>query len=205
MTRSNNALGCRQISWLVALLAGIVLAILLHEAADWGWVASVLSGVVLCVIAGLLLAYFFCGADVEVDAVQAPAAPIPAPAAPAAAPAKMAPAAKAPEPAPVAKPATSDGTPEVLGSARAGGADDLKKIKGVGPALEKTLNELGFYHFDQIANWGASDIEWVDSRLKFKGRIVRDDWMQQAKVLMSGGTTEFAAKVEKGGVYKDDV
>ena len=81
----------------------------------------------------------------------------------------------------------------------------VTSLKGVGPALEKTLNELGFYHFDQIANWGASDIEWVDSRLKFKGRIVRDDWMQQAKVLMSGGTTEFAAKVEKGGVYKDDV
>ncbi len=79
--------------------------------------------------------------------------------------------------APVAK----DGKPAVLKKARAGGADDLKLIKGVGPGLEKTLNELGFYHFDQIAGWRKPEIEWVDSRLKFKGRIVRDDWVKQCK------------------------
>ena len=66
---------------------------------------------------------------------------------------------------------------------RKAGADDLKVIKGVGPGLEKTLNEMGFYHYDQIAKWGASEIAWVDSRLKFKGRIVRDNWIDQAASL----------------------
>ena len=73
--------------------------------------------------------------------------------------------------------------PETLGAPRAGGADDLKQISGVGPKLEGVLNDLGFWHFDQIAGWTADEIAWVDSRLKFKGRIERDDWMAQAAAL----------------------
>ena len=71
----------------------------------------------------------------------------------------------------------------------------------MGPGLEKVLNELGFYHFDQVASWRKKEVEWVDSRLKFKGRIERDEWIKQAKVLAKGGTTEFSKKVKKGGVY----
>ena len=67
--------------------------------------------------------------------------------------------------------------------------------------MEKTLNELGFYHFDQVAAWTKSDIEWVDSNLRFKGRIERDGWTDQAKILAEGGTTEFSSKVKKGSVY----
>jgi NADH-quinone oxidoreductase subunit E len=63
------------------------------------------------------------------------------------------------------------------------GADDLKQITGVGPKLEGVLNEMGFWHFDQIAKWGPQEIAWVDSRLKFKGRIERDDWVEQARKL----------------------
>ncbi len=74
-------------------------------------------------------------------------------------------------------------SPETLAKPRDGGADDLKKITGVGPKLEGVLNELGFWHFDQIAAWTAEEIAWVDSRLKFKGRIERDDWMAQAAAL----------------------
>jgi NADH-quinone oxidoreductase subunit E len=73
--------------------------------------------------------------------------------------------------------------PDTLAAPRDGGADDLKQISGVGPKLEGVLNELGFWHFDQIAKWTEADISWVDSRLKFKGRIVRDDWMAQAVAL----------------------
>ncbi|MFQ1700546.1 NADH-quinone oxidoreductase subunit E [Loktanella agnita] len=73
--------------------------------------------------------------------------------------------------------------PETLSGPRAGGADDLKKISGVGPKLEQTLNSLGFWHFDQIAKWTENEISWVDSRLKFKGRIRRDDWIGQATAL----------------------
>ncbi|MGZ2258310.1 hypothetical protein [Roseobacter sp. A03A-229] len=70
---------------------------------------------------------------------------------------------------------------------REGGADDLKKISGVGPKLEETLNSLGIWHFDQVAALTKEDIAWVDERLRFKGRIERDDWVGQAKTLASGG------------------
>ncbi len=73
--------------------------------------------------------------------------------------------------------------PDTLDAPRGGAADDLKLISGVGPKLEGVLNGLGFWHFDQVAKWSANEIEWVDSRLKFKGRIVRDNWMAQAAKL----------------------
>ena len=82
----------------------------------------------------------------------------------------------------------------MLTAARDGGADDLKLISGVGPKLEQTLNDLGIYHFDQVAKFKKKDIAWVDERLRFKGRIERDDWMSQAKILAKGGETEFSKK-----------
>lgn len=98
----------------------------------------------------------------------------------------------------VAEAAPVDGrpeeAPEVLSAARDGGADDLKLLKGVGPKLEQTLNELGFYHFDQVAAWTPAQVAWVDSRLKFKGRIERDGWIEQAKILAAGGETEFSKR-----------
>lgn len=110
--------------------------------------------------------------------------------------------------APVAKKAkaeapteAAEAKPETLNAARSTGADDLKQLKGVGPKLEQTLNELGFYHFDQVAKWTDAEVQWVDSRLKFKGRIVRDNWIEQAKTLAEGGETEFSNKVKKGSVY----
>ncbi|MEL7462496.1 MAG: hypothetical protein AAFN79_00400 [Pseudomonadota bacterium] len=93
-------------------------------------------------------------------------------------------AAPAPAPAPAADVAEAE--PEILSAARDGTADDLKQIKGVGPGLEKTLNDLGFYHFDQIAAWGPAEVAWVDARLKFKGRIERDGWIAQAAELAKG-------------------
>ncbi len=77
--------------------------------------------------------------------------------------------------------------PETLDAPRGGQADDLKKIKGVGPKLEKLLNDLGFWHFDQIAAWGPEEIAWVDERLTFKGRIERDDWVGKAAALARTG------------------
>ncbi|MCC5988247.1 MAG: NADH-quinone oxidoreductase subunit E [Pararhodobacter sp.] len=64
-----------------------------------------------------------------------------------------------------------------------GAADDLKKLKGVGPKLEQKLNELGIWHYRQIAAWGPEEVAWVDDRLNFKGRIERDDWVAQASAL----------------------
>jgi len=81
-----------------------------------------------------------------------------------------------------------EGQPELLKKPRAGSkADDLKLIWGVGPALEKLLNKMGVWHFDQIASWTAKELAWVDERLEgFKGRAKRDDWISQSKKLATG-------------------
>ena len=92
--------------------------------------------------------------------------------------------------------------PETLSAPRGGQADDLKQIKGVGPKLEAVCNDMGFYHFDQIAAWTAEEVAWVDANLKgFKGRVSRDDWVGQAGILASGGETEFSKRVDDGDVY----
>lgn len=98
------------------------------------------------------------------------------------------PAKEAPKPvvAASATSATGDRPAGLTDAARDGGADDLKKISGVGPKLEETLNSLGIWHFDQVAALTKDDIAWVDERLRFKGRIERDDWVGQAKKLASG-------------------
>lgn len=89
------------------------------------------------------------------------------------------------KPAAVVSSAVTTGTkPTGLKGPRGGKSDDLKEIKGIGPKLEKMLHGMGFYHFDQIAGWGASELAWVDENLEgFKGRASRDEWVRQAKAL----------------------
>ncbi|MEX0310819.1 MAG: hypothetical protein AB3N17_11325 [Tateyamaria sp.] len=119
--------------------------------------------------------------------------------------AKAKPAAKKKAAPKAPEPAAADGAgkkPETLSAAREGGPDNLKEIKGVGPKLEALLHSMGFYHFDQVASWGDEEVAWVDQNLQgFKGRVSRDDWVAQAKILAAGGETEFSKKVDKGGVY----
>ncbi len=92
--------------------------------------------------------------------------------------------------------------PRTMKAPRKAGADDLKMIKGVGPKLEKLLNTLGFFHFDQIAKWSADELSWVDQNLEgFKGRASRDEWVSQADTLAKGEMTEFSSRVKKGDVY----
>jgi NADH-quinone oxidoreductase subunit E len=89
---------------------------------------------------------------------------------------------------------TPGAKPAMLSEAQ-GAADDLKKIKGVGPKLEAMLNSMGVFHFWQVASWGAAEVAWVDQNLEgFKGRVSRDDWVAQAKILASGGETEFSSR-----------
>lgn len=64
-----------------------------------------------------------------------------------------------------------------------GAADDLKKISGVGPKLENMLNQTGIFHFAQIARLSQKAIGELDDKLAFKGRIARDNWVEQAKTL----------------------
>ncbi len=78
--------------------------------------------------------------------------------------------------------AASEGTrpANLLTEARGGQADDLKQISGVGPKLEELLHSNGVFHFDQIAAWNADEIAYMDDQLSFKGRIERDNWLEQA-------------------------
>ena len=93
---------------------------------------------------------------------------------------------KAAKPAPDAKPAAKDDAPAPLFAAPEGPADDLKKISGVGPVLEKKLIALGITRYAQVAAFSAEDIARVDEVLNFKGRIEREDWVSQAKALAEG-------------------
>jgi large subunit ribosomal protein L21 len=72
------------------------------------------------------------------------------------------------------------------GDVPAAGGDDLKKLSGVGPVIEKKLHAMGVTTFAEIAAWSAEDIVRVDEALSFKGRIERDDWVGQAKKLQAG-------------------
>jgi predicted flap endonuclease-1-like 5' DNA nuclease len=88
---------------------------------------------------------------------------------------------------------TAIGIPAAIGK-----ADDLLQIKGVGPKLNQLLVGLGISRFDQIAKWGAGEISKVDGHLgSFKGRIVRDQWVEQSGLLARGAIAEFEAKFGK--------
>ena len=84
------------------------------------------------------------------------------------------------EAAPAAAPAKKAATP-----AAAAGADDLKLLSGVGPALEKKLHEAGVTTFAQIAAWTEEDIAAMDEKLSFKGRIEREGWVAQAQAKLA--------------------
>jgi len=236
MDNNQGKIGCTKGCWLVAILSGVLVAILLMVLGGWSFWSGLFAGLVIAGLAGVLLNWIMCKplpAAGVVSSGQKPAvapkaetearpagaddaAPAkPAVAAPAATAAVKPAAGEQPKPAAKAKPAATPkpkaattpdagagSKPAALAAARDGGADNLKQIKGVGPKLEAVLNGMGFYHFDQVANWGADEIAWVDQNLEgFKGRVSRDEWVAQAKVLAEGGTTEFSSKVKKGNVY----
>ncbi|MBL4645905.1 MAG: 50S ribosomal protein L21 [Hyphomicrobiales bacterium] len=89
----------------------------------------------------------------------------------------------APKDEPKKAEASADAAPAALFDAPAGEPDDLKKISGVGPVLEKKLNALGITKYAQVAAFSADDIGRVDDALSFKGRIDRDNWVEQAATL----------------------
>jgi NADH-quinone oxidoreductase subunit E len=90
--------------------------------------------------------------------------------------------------------------PRGISKARGDKADNLQRISGVGPKNEKVLHNLGFFHFDQIAAWTAEQIEWVDDHLKFNGRIKREEWVKQARLLADGKEAEFHRLYGTGGM-----
>jgi NADH-quinone oxidoreductase subunit E len=90
--------------------------------------------------------------------------------------------------------------PKGIAAARGGKADNLQRISGVGPKNEKILHGLGFFHFDQIAAWTAEQVSWVDDHLRFGGRIAREEWIKQARLLADGEEEKFTKLYGTGGL-----
>ena len=68
----------------------------------------------------------------------------------------------------------------------------LNRIEGIGPVMEKLVNAAGVFHFDQIAAWTEADVEFFDAKMdRFKGRIARDRWVAQAKIIVTEGLERF--------------
>lgn len=82
-----------------------------------------------------------------------------------------------------AMPSDDADAPPRLEAPRGGKADDLKRIGGIGPQIERKLHEAGIWHFDQIAALSDAEVDWLDGQLRFRGRIRRDDWIGQARAL----------------------
>lgn len=108
-----------------------------------------------------------------------------------------------PDPAPAPVPtltAAPSPTPEPNPVAEAGEADDLKRIKGLGPKLVALLAEQGITRFEQIAAWTDADVERIDTTLgRFSGRITRDKWVEQAKLLALGDESGFSKTFGNNG------
>jgi len=81
-----------------------------------------------------------------------------------------------------------------------GPADDLTVLKGLGPKAAAQLNALGICRFEQIANWSEADAAAIDARMgAFKGRIARDQWIEQARLLVDGDRAGFETKFGRLG------
>jgi predicted flap endonuclease-1-like 5' DNA nuclease len=98
------------------------------------------------------------------------------------------------------RPPRSDATHAALDpiGSRAGEMDDLKRIRGIGVLIEKKLNAMGVTRYEQIARWTSADIDRVSHVLDFRGRIERENWVEQARILASGGHTEFSRRADRG-------
>lgn len=106
----------------------------------------------------------------------------------------------APVPAPVPVPAPAAATPIPAPAPGAVAADDLTRIKGLGPKLAALLHDKGVTSFAQIAAWSDTDVAKIDDQLgRFKGRITRDQWVAQAQLLAAGDEAGFTAQFGNNG------
>lgn len=85
--------------------------------------------------------------------------------------------------------------PEPQAAPPAGEVEELTRIKGLGPKLAEQLSTLGITSLAQIAAWDDADIDRIDAQLgRFQGRIRRDNWPEQARLLMSGDLSAYEAR-----------
>jgi NADH-quinone oxidoreductase subunit E len=189
MRKAENMNAPMLAGWIIGAAAGLVAFGVLVVVGKFDLFPAAALGGGVAAVAGLVLGMpWGASAPTPMPAAKAPAAK---PAAPVAE-AVTAPAAFVS--APVAAASTG---PLRLKAARDGMADDLKEIEGIGPAMEKLVNELGFFHFDQIASWSDADVALVDAEMKgFKGRITRDKWVAQAKIIVTEGLEAFRERAK---------
>ena len=183
------------LAMLWAALAALVWLRLVNDQAAF-WIETALL-YLLAYAAGCLIGSLFASDGEALPALAAPATrlalPQPAPALPAPATQAKASEAEANEPTPMPKVEGEDAIagrrPAGFAAARGGQADDLKRIKGIGPQNEARLHALGIWYFSQIAAWTSENVEWVGTYLAFPGRIEREDWVAQAAGLARTATT----------------
>ncbi|MEL6751821.1 MAG: hypothetical protein AAFO70_07050, partial [Pseudomonadota bacterium] len=174
--------------------------------------ALVIQTILLIAIAFILgcilgcLLHSWLGATEEQAAAPAPAATPVAPKPAATPPVPPAPAKPVEKAAVVATPAPVPAKapkpkPAPIAAAEAAKApDNLKLVRGIGPQNEGRLNDLGVYQFAQIAAWSKKDQKEFGEALSFPGRIEREEWVKQAKVLAKGETSDFSRRVSAGSV-----
>lgn len=209
MSAEGNSDGGWPGGWFIAVAAGVFTAVLARWLGDIGTAAVVLVGIFVFLVFGVLLGMFWAapapasgehghddqdGHDDQSHGDQShAAAPAPVMDANPVAP----PLPTAPVPAVAAVEIGGAAKPAGLTGPRSGMADKLQTIEGIGPALEKLCHELGIYHFDQIASWGTGEVAWMDGNLKgFKGRVTRDKWVRQAKLIGEVGIEEFLRRAK---------
>ncbi len=76
--------------------------------------------------------------------------------------------------------------------------DNLKRIRGIGELIERKLYDMGYVTYAAIANWTEHDVRHVSQALDFRGRIERENWIEQARILATGGQTEFSRRFDTG-------
>jgi len=207
MRKAENVNAPNLSGWVIGAAAGLVAFGVLSLVGKFDLVpaAAIAGGV--AAVAGFVLGMPW-GANVAAPAVpahkpvaaQPVATAVPALAAFVSAPAVMPKPSANPKadatPADAAQPAMALG-PMRLTASRKGKADDLKEIEGIGPAMEKLVNGMGFFHFDQIAGWSDADVALVDAEMKgFRGRITRDKWVAQAKIIAAEGPGAFRLRAK---------
>jgi predicted flap endonuclease-1-like 5' DNA nuclease len=180
MSRARNKAAPHLEGWVIAAAAALVAAAVAFVVGGYDYTSSAFIGVLIFLPVGVILGLNWADrGDVPLPEAADEAGHEPAAAA-----------------APVA---LMHSRPAGLEGARGGAADDLKIIKGIGPALEKLCHSLGFYHFDQVAAWTEAEVAWVDENLEgFKGRVTRDRWVPQAKAIVALGPDEFLRRLDAG-------
>ena len=93
-----------------------------------------------------------------------------------------------------------DNKPLILSSPRPSGKDKLIKIKGIDLKVEKDLNKLGIFHYNQIAAWSNKNCDWIEEFLQLPGTAKKNQWIEQAKILESGKETVYSQKVDNDEV-----